>query len=162
MATYYPISMDDMANISGVSKGKARKFATPFINIIKEYVQENEIERPEDFVMKQVANKSKSKVSIIQGIDRKLALEDIADSIKMTTDELLSEMNNIVTSGTKLDISYYLDENVDDSAIEDIFEYFSEADSDSIEDAFAELKEDDITLEEIQMVRIKFISEMAN
>jgi len=162
MATYYPISMDDMKNISGVSAGKARKFATPFIGVIKEYVEENNIERPQDFVMKQMANKSKSKVSIIQGIDRKLSIDDIADGLKLSTEELLKEMNNIVMSGTKLDINYYLNENLDDSVIEDIFDYFSESESDSIEDAVAELKEDDITLEEILMVRIKFISEMAN
>jgi len=162
MATYYPISIEDMTKISGVSQGKARKFGKPFIHLIKEYVEQNDIERPEDFVMKQVANKSKSKVSIIQGIDRKLPLEDIADSIKLSTDELLAEMNNIVSSGTKLDITYYIDENLDDSVVEDIFEYFSDADSDSVDEAFKELQEDDITLEEIQTVRIKFISEMAN
>ena len=162
MSTYYPISMDDMQNISGVSAGKARKFAKPFVTVIKEYVEQNDIERPQDFVMKQVANKSKSKVSIIQGIDRKLPLEDIADSIKLSLEELLHEMNNIVMSGTKLDINYYLNENLDDAVIEDIFDYFSESESDSIDAAVEELKEDDITLEEILMVRIKFISEMAN
>ncbi len=162
MATYYPINMEDMLKISGVSQGKAGKYAQPFIDLIKEYVEDNEIERPEDFVVKQLANKSKSKVNIIQGIDRKLPLEDIADGLKLNLEELLNEMNNIVNSGTKLDINYYLDDNVDESVIEDVQDYFSEAETDSIEEAFNELSEDDITIEEIQMLRIKFMSEMAN
>lgn len=162
MATYYPISMEDMLKISGVSQGKARKYAQPFIDLIKEYVEANDIERPEDFVVKQVANKSKSKVSIIQGIDRKLPLEDIADGLKLSLEELLTEMNHIVNSGTKLDINYYLDDNIDESVIEDVHDYFSEAETDSVDEAFDELNEDDITMEEIQMIRIKFMSEMAN
>ncbi|MBT8231014.1 MAG: ATP-dependent DNA helicase RecQ [Saprospiraceae bacterium] len=162
MSTYYPISKEDMLKISGVSQGKARKFAAPFLDLIKDYVEQNDIIRPEDFVMKQVANKSKSKVTIIQGIDRKLALEDIGDSLGLTLENLLKEMNLIVGSGTKLDINYYLDENLDESVIEDIYEYFSEAETDSYEDAFNELSEDDITLEEILMVRIKFLTEVAH
>ncbi|MBT8189791.1 MAG: ATP-dependent DNA helicase RecQ [Saprospiraceae bacterium] len=162
MATYYPISVEDMLKISGVSQGKARKYAKPFIELIHDYVEANDIIRPEDFVVKQVANKSKSKVSIIQGIDRKLALEDIAEGLKLDLGELLTEMNHIVNSGTKLDINYYLDDNIDESVIEDVHDYFSEAETDSVEEAFEELNEDDITMEEIQMIRIKFMSEMAN
>jgi len=162
MATYYPISKDDMMKISGVSAGKANKFSKPFLALIKEYVEENDIIRPEDFVMKQVANKSKSKVTIIQAIDRKLPLEDLASSLKLSMEELLREMNMIVTSGTKLDINYYLNENIDESVIEDIFEYFNEAESDSLEEAHKELQEDDITTEEIQLVKIKFLTELAN
>lgn len=162
MASFYPISMDDMLKISGVSMGKAKKYAQPFIDLIKEYVEANDIERPDDFVVKQVANKSKSKINIIQGIDRKLPLEDIAEGMKLKLEELLDEMNNIVNSGTKLDINYYLDDNIDESVIEDVYDYFSEADSDSIDEAFQELEEDDITREEVQMIRIKFMSEMAN
>ncbi len=162
MATFYPISMDDMLNISGVSKGKAMRYAAPFIAEIKEYVEINEIERPSDFVMKQIANKSKAKVAIIQGIDRKIPLDDIAISNHMTFDELMDELNIIVSSGTKLDINYYLDDQIDEDVLDDIYEYFGDADSDSIEDAFIELKEEDITINEIQLVRIKFMSDVVN
>ena len=113
MATFYPTSMEAMLNISGVSQGKANRFARPFISLIKEYVEENGIETNDEFVVKQVANKSKSKVTIIQGVDRKLSLEDIADNISKDVTGLLDEMNLIVNSGTKLDINYYIDENVD-------------------------------------------------
>jgi len=162
MATYYPLSMEHMTKISGVSAGKASKFSKPFIALIKEYVEENDITRPEDFVMKQVVNKSKSKVAIIQAIDRKLPLEDLAASLKIDMDALLREMDMIVSSGTKLDINYYLNDTLDDAVVEDIFEYFKEADSDSVEDAFKELEEDDFTLDEVQLVKIKFLSELAN
>ena len=162
MATYYPINKEDILKISGVSMGKARKFGAPFLDMIKEYVQDNEIDRPADIVVKQVADKSKSKITIIQGIDRKLPLEDIASSLSIELTELLEEMNMIVYSGTKLDINYYLQENLDEGVLEDIYEYFTEADSDSIDDAVEELKEDDITQDEIMMVKIKFMSEMAN
>lgn len=161
MATYYPISMDDMTKISGVSQGKARKFARPFIDLIKDYVEQNGIERPDDFVVKQVANKSKSKISIIQGIDRKLPLDDLADNLNMSLNELLDEMTQIVASGTKLDINYYLDDNIDEAVIEDVYDYFSDAETDSIEEAHAELSDEDIELEEIKMVHIKFMSEVA-
>jgi len=161
MATYYPISKEDMLKISGVNQGKVRKFAGPFMDLIKDYVEENDIDRPEDFVIKQVANKSKSKITIIQGVDRKLPLEDIAESLNMSLDALLDEMNQIVASGTKLDINYYLDENIDESVIEDVADYFAEAETDSIDEAFEELGEDDIELQEIKMVHIKFMSEVA-
>ena len=162
MATYYPISMEDMINISGVNKGKAERYGRPFVEVIKDYVEENEIERPDDFVVKQVANKSKAKVSIIQGIDRKFTLEEIANNSKMSMDELLDEMEMIVYSGTKLNIDYYLEDNVDEYTLEDIYDYFNEAETDSVKDAYDELQEDDISMEEIKMVKIKFISEMAN
>lgn len=160
MATYYPVSNEDMLKISGVSQGKAKKFAAPFLELIADYVEENNIERPDDFVVKQMANKSKSKITIIQGIDRKLPLDDIAGSLKMDLGQLLDEMNLIVSSGTKLDINYYIDENIDNSVIEDVFDYFNDAESDSIEDAYKELEEDDIEMDEIKMLRIKFISEI--
>lgn len=162
MATYYPLSMEDMANISGVSRGKALRYAQPFLSLINKYVEDNDIDRPMDTVVKQVANKSKSKVSIIQGVDKKLGLEELATELKMSLEELLLEMNHIVDSGTKLNINYYLEENLDEEAVEDIYDYFKEAASDSMEEAFKELNEDDITMEEIQMVRIKFMTEMAN
>jgi len=162
MASYYPISIADMKNISGVSEGKAIRYGKPFIELIKQYVDDNDIERPTEFVVKQVANKSKSKIAIIQGIDKKTPLEDIAETAKISMDELLDEMNIIVSSGTKLDINYYLEENVDEMVVEDIVDYFSEAESDSIDDAFDELKEDDIDMKEIQLVKIKFMSDMSN
>ncbi len=162
MATQYPGTMDALANISGVSMGKARKYGRPFLDLINEYVEENEIERPSDMVVKQVANKSKSKVAIIQGIDRKLALEDIASSNNMSMDDLLDEMDMIVSSGTKLNIQYYLEDNLDESVVEEIEDYLMEAESDSIDAAYEELKEEDITMEEIKLVRIQFLSDVAN
>ncbi|MFK7808577.1 MAG: DNA helicase RecQ [Saprospiraceae bacterium] len=162
MATQYPISMEDMASITGVSKGKALRYAKPFIELIHEYVEQNEIERPTDFVVKQVANKSKVKVNIIQSVDRKIPLHDIASSNNLDMEELYHEMDMIVASGTKLDIDYYLEDNVDEYSREDIYEYFLESDTDSVDEAFEELQEDDITMEEIQLMRIKFLSEMAN
>lgn len=162
MATQYPISMQDMAHITGVSKGKAMRYGRAFINLIKEYVEEHEIERPTDIVVKQVANKSKVKVNIIQGIDRKIPFEDLAHSNNLKMHELMEELDAIVTSGTKVNIDYYLEDRVDEYSRDDIYEYFMEAESDSADDAYRELNEDDITLEEIQLMRIKFLSEMAN
>ena len=162
MATYYPISLADFENISGVSKSKAQRYGKAFVELIKSYVEENDIERPDDFVLKQVANKSKSKVTIIQGVDRKLPLEDIADNVDTKFEDLLQEMNIIVNSGTKLDIGYYLSENLDEEVIDEIIDYFDEAESENMEDALNTLQEDDISLEEIQMVRIKYISDRAN
>jgi ATP-dependent DNA helicase RecQ len=162
MATIYPITMEEMGNITGVSSGKALKYAKPFIELIKEYVEENQIERPLDFVVKQVADKSKVKVSIIQGIDRKIPFEDIAYTNALTMDELLQEMDMIVSSGTKLNISYYLADHVDESIVEEICDYLMTADSDSVDDAYKNLKEDDVKYEEIRLVRIKFLSDVAN
>lgn len=162
MATMYPISVEEMGNITGVSKGKALRYGKPFSEMIAQYVEDNEIDRPTDFVVKQVANKSKVKVNIIQGIDRKIPLTDIAASNDLSMEELLHEMDMIVASGTKVDINYYIEDNVDEYSREDIIDYFMEADTDSIDEAFNELKEDDVTLEEIQLMRIKFMSDMAN
>jgi ATP-dependent DNA helicase RecQ len=162
MATQYPISMDDMVNISGVSKGKAMRYSRPFVDLIKEYVEQNEIERPNDFVVKQVANKSKVKINIIQGIDRKVPLDDLADTNNLSMEDLLQELYAIVSSGTKLNIDYYIEDNVDEYSREDIVDYFMDAVTDSVEEAFNELKEDDITIEEIQLMRVKFMSDMAN
>ncbi len=162
MATQYPISMDDMSKISGVSKGKAMRYAKPFIELIKEYVKENDIDRPTDFVVKQVANKSKAKIGIIQRIDRKIPLDEIANSQGLSMEDMLHELEAIVSSGTRLNIDYYIDEAVDEYNKEDIWEYFSEAETDSIETAFEELKEDDITLEEIQLIRLKYLSDLGN
>ncbi|MCB0681377.1 MAG: ATP-dependent DNA helicase RecQ, partial [Saprospiraceae bacterium] len=133
-----------------------------FLQLIQRYVEENEIERPTDFVVKQVANKSKVKVNIIQGIDRKIPLPDIASANSLSMEELMHELYAIVASGTKLNIDYYLDDVVDEYSREDIYDYFMEADTDSLEEAYAELKDEDINIEEIQLIRIKFMSDMAN
>ncbi|MBK9736115.1 MAG: DNA helicase RecQ [Saprospiraceae bacterium] len=162
MATYYPISMDDMLQISGVSQGKAQKFAKPFIELIKKYVEENDIDRPTEVVVKQVANKSRNKVSIIQSIDRKMPFEDIARNVEMTLDELLYELNGIADAGTKLNINYYIKDKVDEDIIEEIFDYFKSAHTDSIEAAIRKLQDDDINEEEVLLTRIKFMSDIAN
>src|SRR5690606_18492472 len=117
---------------------------------------------PSEIVIKQVANRSKDKVTIIQGVDRKLPLEDIAQAIGLSLESLLEEMNQIVESGTKLDIGYYIEENLDDDVVEEIFDYFHDASFDSIEDAFQQLKDDDITMEELALTRIKFMTEIVN
>src|SRR5690606_30128391 len=149
MATYYPITMDDLKKIAGVSEGKAMKFGRPFVELIKNYVEENDIDRPTDVVIKQVANKSKYKVTIIQSIDRKMPFEDIARNVEMKFDELLYEMNNIADSGTKLNINYQLKERIDEEILDEIFEYFKTASTDSVENAIRTLQQDDITEEEV-------------
>ena len=162
MATQYPITMEEMQNISGVGAGKARKFGQEFLDLIKRYVEEKDIERPQDMVVKSVVNKSGNKVFIIQSIDRKMEFEDIADAKGLTTEELISEIEAIVNSGTRLNIDYYINMVVDEDKQEDIYDYFKEeADTDSVEEAMKELGSD-YTEEEIRLVRIKFISELGN
>ena len=161
MATTYPVTIDELQNIPGVGAGKAKRYGQDFIDLIKRHVEENEIERPEDLRVRTVANKSKLKVSIIQSIDMKVALDDIAISKGIDFDELLTEIEAIVNSGTKLDIDYFIESVMDDDRAEDIYEYFRESESDSIDDAIDELG-DDYSEEEIRLVRIKFISEMGN
>ncbi len=162
MATQYPISMEDMTKISGVSLGKAKKFGVPFLKLIEAYVEENDIDRPTDFIVKQVANKSKSKVQIIQAIDKKMDLEEIATIVQMSMDELLDELSAIVISGTKVNLDYYISENFDEYVCEEVHDYFMESKNDDVETAFAALKEDDVTMEEIRVCRIKFLSDVAN
>ena len=162
MATQYPITMEDMARITGVSSGKAKRYARPFIKLIDDYVEENDVIRPTDFVIKTVAKKSRIKVEIIQSIDRKIPLNDIASSKSMNMEKLLHEIEMIVSSGTRVNIDYYIEDNVDEYSREDILEYFMEAETDSVTAALAELAEDDITIEEIQLMRIKFLSDMGN
>ncbi len=162
MATQYPITMDDMTKIQGVSIGKAQRYAKSFLELIKSYVEENEIERPTDVVIKQVANKSKVKVAIIQAIDRKMPLPDIARQNDLKLDELMEELDAIVSSGTKVNIDYYLEDVMDETVVEEIYDYFMEADTDDPEAAYKELKDEEFTFEEIQMVRLKFLSELAN
>jgi ATP-dependent DNA helicase RecQ len=162
MATMYPTSMDDMLKITGVNANKAQKYGKPFIEFIARYVEENEIEKPDDILIRQVANKSKDKVTIIQAIDKKMPLEDIAKNVSMSLETLLEEMNDIVDNGTKLDITYYIDEEVDEDIVDEIYEYYQKAETDSLKDAYKVLKEEDITFEELSLVRIKFMSEFAN
>ena len=161
MATYYPTTKEEMLRIPAINKAKMEKYSQPFMELIQRYVEENEIDKQEFLVIKQVANKSKNKVALIQGIDRKLPLEDIAHSAKVSVPQLLEEMNMMVCSGTRLDINYYLEEHLDEDIVEEITEYFEEADTESIDKAFEELNEEDITREEIMMVRIKYLSEVA-
>lgn len=162
MCTHYPISMDELKQISGVGNGKALKFGAPFIELIKKYVDENDIERPIDMVIKTQANKSALKVSIIQNIDRQIGLEDIARSKGITYFDILKEVEAIVNSGTKLNLSYFVDEVIDEDRQDEVFDYFRAADSDSIDEALSDLGENDYTREEIQLMRIKFMSELGN
>ena len=162
MSIQYPITMEELQTISGVGAGKAQKFGAEFIKLIKTYVDEKEIIRPQDLVVKGVANKSSNKIFIIQSIDRKMDFEDIAHARNLDMDELLSEIEAIVNSGTRLDIQYYLSSVMDDDKVEDIYLYFKEdAETDSLDDAIEELGEE-YSEEEIRLVRIKFISEVAN
>ena len=162
MSIMYPMSYDELKNCQGVGEGKARKFGKEFIELISRYVEENEIIRPDDFVMKTTASKSANKVYIIQSIDRKMPLDDIADSKGLDMEELLDEIETIVYSGTKLNLDYYIEQTLDEDVIEDIYEYFHEdAESDSLEDAMEELGSDYDEVE-VRLVRIKFLCEVAN
>ncbi len=160
MATIYPINLEELQNIPGVGAGKAKRYGAEFVTLIKKHVEENEIERPEDLRVKTVANKSKLKVAIVQSIDRKVALDDLAESKGIDFNELLNELEAIVYSGTKINIDYFLDEVLDEDKMADIFDYFQEAESDDLETAINELG--NCTEEEIRLVRIKFLSDMAN
>jgi ATP-dependent DNA helicase RecQ len=162
MATFYPISMEDMLKISGVNHGKAAKFAKPFIQFIAKYVEENEIERPDEIVIKQVANKSKDKVTVIQNIDKKLPLNDIAKQVGKSMEDLLEELNDIVDNGTKIDIDYFIEDELDEDIVDEIYEYFKTSETGTLDDAYKALKDEDIEMEEISLVRIKFMSEFAN
>lgn len=162
MCTHYPISTDELKQISGVGHGKALKFGGPFIELIKKYVEDNDIERPIDLIIKTQANKSQLKVSIIQNIDRKIGLEDIAKSKGITYDDILKEVEAIVNSGTKLNLGYFVDEMIDEDRQDEVFDYFQSAENDSIDDALKELGESDYSREEIQLMRIKFMSELGN
>ena len=162
MSIMYPITIDELKNCQGVGEGKARKFGKEFLELISKYVEENEITRPDDFVMKSLVNKSVNKVHIIQSIDRKLPLEDIADAKGMDMEELLSEIEAIVYSGTKLNLDYYIEQTLDDDVVDEIFDYFhDEAESDSLEAAMEDLR-GDYDEQEVRLVRIKFLCEIAN
>ncbi len=162
MSIQYPVTVDELKSCQGVGEGKARKFGKPFVELIAKYVEENDIIRPDDFVVKSVVNRSANKVFIIQSIDRRLPFEDIARTKDMELDELLTEIESIVASGTRLNIDYYIRQTVDDDKLDDIYDYFKEeADTDSVTDAMKELG-GDYTEEEVRLVRIKFLSEVGN
>jgi ATP-dependent DNA helicase RecQ len=150
MATQYPITLDDLTKVNGVNASKAQRYGKKFVEVIAKYVEENEIDRPDDIQIKQIADKSKTKVSIIQSVDRKMPLEDIARTAQLKLDELMDEMDIIVSSGTKLNLDYYLEDNVDESIQDEIYDYFMTADSDDPEKAFKKLKDEYITIEEIK------------
>ena len=162
MAIQYPIKEEELQNIVGVGAGKAKKYGGEFVNVIKEYVEDKDILRPQDMVVKSVVNKSGVKVYIIQNIDRKLPLDDIAHAKSLEMTDLIDEIEAIVGSGTKLNIDYYLNEIMDEEKLDEIYEYFREAETESIDEALAELGEEYFSEEEIRLVRIKFFSELAN
>ena len=161
MATTYPITIDELANISGVGAGKAKRYGQAFVDIIRRHVEDNEIERPEDMVVRSVANKSNIKIAIIQAVDRKVPLESIADSKGIEFDELLDKLEAIVYSGTRININYDIDERLDPEDQEELFDYFKESESGDLEEAFDEYG-DVYTEEEIRLMRIRFLSEMGN
>jgi ATP-dependent DNA helicase RecQ len=162
MALQYPITIEELKYIQGVGEGKAKRYGREFVELIQAYVEENEIDRPQDMVVKSVANKSKLKVGIIHSIDRKISLADIADSKGIDMKELISELEAIVNSGTKINIDYYIDEILDEDHQEEIYEYFREAEDDSIDSALKELGEGDYSEDDIRLMRIRFFSEMGN
>jgi ATP-dependent DNA helicase RecQ len=160
MATMYPVNLDELQNIVGVGAGKAKRYGKEFVDFIKNYVEENEIERPEDIRVRTIPNHS-LKISIIQSIDRKIALDEVAASNNMDFDKLLSEIEAIVYSGTKLNINYYIDDVLDEDLQDEIYNYFRESESDDVNTAYKEL-DGEYTEEEIRLVRIKFMSDLAN
>ncbi|HZK07577.1 MAG TPA: DNA helicase RecQ [Bacteroidales bacterium] len=162
MSIQYPITIDELTQITGVGVGKAQKYGAPFLDLISNYVEENEIMRPNDLVVKSVVNKSGMKVYIIKSIDRKLSLDDIAHTKNLTLDEMITEIESIVASGTKLDINYYIQEAVDQYHQEEITDYWREAESDSIQKALDELGEEEYNETEVRLMRIKFLSEVGN
>lgn len=162
MATQYPTTMEELAQIQGVSKGKAERYGQPFIDMIADYVEENEIDKPSDMIVKSVANKSALKVYIIQNIDKKISLDQIARGKGLTRDEVLHEMETIVSSGTRLNLNYYINDMMENDRQEEVFDYFRSADSDSVDAALNELGEENYSAEEIKLMRIKFLSELGN
>ena len=161
MALNYPTTLDELKNIPGVGEGKAKKFGKPFVELIEKYVSDNDIEKPDDFVVKSIVNKSGLKVYIIQSTDRKLPLDDIASAKSLSMADLIKEIEHIVNSGTRVNIDYYLESVLDEDQIEEVYDYFMDADSDDIQEAYAELDEE-YEEEELRLVRIKFMSEVAN
>lgn len=161
MSLKYPINLDELSNVHGVGEGKAKKYGKEFVELIARYVEDNDIVRPDDLVVKSTGANSALKLYIIQNIDRKLSLNDIAASKGLDMDALLKEMEQIVYSGTKLNIKYWIDDILDDDQQEEIHDYFMESESDNIKDALKEF-DGDYDTEELRLMRIKFISEVAN
>ena len=161
MTVQYPITVEEIGKVYGVGEGKAKKYGKEFADFIRKYVAENGIERTQDMVIKQVANKSSHKVFIIQSTDKKIDLDDIAKAKNLSMDDLLKEMERIVYQGTKLNIDYYIDENFDEDIVEEFMEFMRGSDSDSMKVLLAEFG-DDLSDEEVRMLRIKFISDVAN
>jgi ATP-dependent DNA helicase RecQ len=162
MTIQYPITLDELQNITGVGVGKAQKYGQPFVDLIKQYVDENEIERPNDIIIRSSANASSLKIFIIQSIDRKIPLDEIANAKNLSFDELLDQIDKIVASGIRIDIDYFIDDVIDPYHQEEIYDYFRTASTDDIQQALEELGENEYTEEEIRLMRIKFISEMGN
>ncbi len=162
MATQYPTTVEELSHIIGVSKGKAVKYGRSFIEMIAQYVEENEIEKPSEMVVKSVANRSASKVYIIQNIDKKIPLETIAEGKGIKMEELYDEMESIVSSGTRLNLDYYINDIIEEDRQDEVYDYFRTAHSDSLEDALVELGNENYSMEEVQLMRIKFMSEMAH
>jgi ATP-dependent DNA helicase RecQ len=161
MGLKYPVTLEEMANVHGVSEGKAKKYGQEFVELIKKYVEDNDIIRPDDLVVKSTGANSALKLYIIQSVDRKLSLEDIARAKGLDMDALLKEMEQIVYAGTKLNIDYWLNEVLDEEQQEEIYDYFMEADTDNIKVAMAEF-DGDYDTEELRLMRIQFISKEAN
>lgn len=162
MATKYPISQDELVNITGVSKGKAERYGKKFLDLIKKYVEDNDIDRPNDFVLKSVVGKGTDKIKIIHSIDKRISLDEVAKTLGMKRGDLINELETIVNSGTKLNIDYYLYDIMDEELVGYIFDYFREAQTDSLDAAYDEFKDDDVDIEQLQLVRVKFMSELAN
>jgi ATP-dependent DNA helicase RecQ len=162
MATLYPTTLEELENCQGVSKGKAVRYGKPFVEIIAKYVEENNIERPLDMLIKTIANKSANKVQIIQNIDKKIPLDEIARQRNISMVDLMTELETIVSSGTKLNLVYYIDQHIDEYTQKDIFDYFKTAETDDIATAVNELGKEDFDYEQVQLMRIKFMSELGN
>lgn len=162
ISIHYPLTKEELLNISGVGKGKVERYGAEFLSLINHYVKENNIERPDDFVIRSIANKSKDKLQIIKSIDRNVPLDQIAVSLGVKMEELIKKLEAIVYSGTKIDIDYYIEDEVDEDKIDDLYGYFMEVDDDNLEDALEEFEEDGYSEDEIRLVRIMFISEIAN
>jgi ATP-dependent DNA helicase RecQ len=162
MATKYPITVEELSEIGGVSKGKASRYGKKFAEAIRKYVEDNDIDRPDDFVVKSVANKSGEKIKIIHSIDKKISLDDLAKSLNISFAELVKELETIVHSGTKLNIDYYLNNKLDEDLMADVFDYFRTEENFSLEDTLHEFKDDELEPEDVQLIHIKFMSELGN
>jgi ATP-dependent DNA helicase RecQ len=162
MALNYPTTMEELERIQGVSKAKALKFGRKFITLIAQYVADHQIEKPDDFIMKSVVNKSGMKVFIIQNIDKKIPLETIAKNKGLSINEILNEIETIVASGTKLNLDYIIDQEIDENDQDDIYDYFSNFKDDNLDAVFEEFKDSGMSEEHIQLMRIKFLSEHGN